>query len=270
MFLYALSTTAFDKLIFYPAAVRNGDLWRLFTWPIANPPNQIFVILTLLFFWFIGNAVEELLGRIRFTIMIVTITVIPAAVVTLLPPAHFPTSAEFGLGLLGGACLAVFAAEHPNAPFFFGVPAWVITVVFIGIDVLWLVGDRIWGTFTLLLLTIGIALVMVRQWGFATHLTFIPNMLGGHNKRGTSGRPARSSRSSTRHSNRDQPRRSGGTSGRVVEGPWSAPTPPASRPDAVAAQAELDALLDKISASGLDSLTAEEKRHLNDLSKRLR
>ena len=34
--------------------------------------------------------------------------------------------------------------------------------------------------------------------------------------------------------------------------------------------AELDALLDKISANGLDSLNADEKRRLNDLSKRLR
>jgi hypothetical protein len=59
----------------------------------------------------------------------------------------------------------------------------------------------------------------------------------------------------------------------VVEGPWSAPAPPPpSRPspDAAAAQAELDQLLDKISATGLDSLTGDEKRRLNELSKRLR
>ena len=37
-----------------------------------------------------------------------------------------------------------------------------------------------------------------------------------------------------------------------------------------AVQAELDALLDKISATGLESLTTDEKRRLNDLSKRLR
>ena len=35
-------------------------------------------------------------------------------------------------------------------------------------------------------------------------------------------------------------------------------------------QAELDALLDKISADGMDGLTADEKRRLNELSKRLR
>ena len=35
-------------------------------------------------------------------------------------------------------------------------------------------------------------------------------------------------------------------------------------------QVELDSLLDKIGATGMDSLTNDEKKRLNDLSKRLR
>ena len=35
-------------------------------------------------------------------------------------------------------------------------------------------------------------------------------------------------------------------------------------------QAELDDLLDKISALGMDGLTNDEKRRLNELSKRMR
>jgi hypothetical protein len=45
--------------------------------------------------------------------------------------------------------------------------------------------------------------------------------------------------------------------------------PPPSAPSA-ADQIELDALLDKIGANGMDSLTGDEKKRLNDLSKRLR
>ncbi|HUF96658.1 MAG TPA: DUF6576 domain-containing protein, partial [Ilumatobacter sp.] len=57
----------------------------------------------------------------------------------------------------------------------------------------------------------------------------------------------------------------------VVDGPWTPPPPPPrSSPDAKVAQEELDGLLDKISASGLESLSADEKRRLNELSKRLR
>jgi len=46
------------------------------------------------------------------------------------------------------------------------------------------------------------------------------------------------------------------------------PQPPAH--DDTQDQAELDLLLDKISANGMDGLTADEKRRLNELSKRLR
>jgi hypothetical protein len=62
----------------------------------------------------------------------------------------------------------------------------------------------------------------------------------------------------------------------VVEGPWTRrPTPPTALPQppggpSVSDQVELDNLLDKISASGMDGLTDDEKRRLNELSKRLR
>ena len=50
----------------------------------------------------------------------------------------------------------------------------------------------------------------------------------------------------------------------VVAGPW------AGSGTRTADQSELDDLLDKISASGMDSLTRAEKQRLNELSKRLR
>ena len=51
--------------------------------------------------------------------------------------------------------------------------------------------------------------------------------------------------------------------------PAPAPTAPPVGPSA-ADQAELDGLLDKIGASGMDSLSGAEKKRLNELSKRLR
>ena len=59
----------------------------------------------------------------------------------------------------------------------------------------------------------------------------------------------------------------------MVDGPWRSgppPMPPAAVPPSLADQEELDALLDKIGATGMDSLTSGEKKRLNDLSKRLR
>jgi hypothetical protein len=52
----------------------------------------------------------------------------------------------------------------------------------------------------------------------------------------------------------------------VVQGPWQPPgAPPVSRD-----QAALDALLDKISATGMDSLTDQEREQLMVLRDRLR
>jgi membrane associated rhomboid family serine protease len=260
MFLYAISKETFSKLIFDPAAVRNGEIWRLFTWPIANPPSHIWLVLTLLFFWIIGHAVEGMVGRIRYTVLIVVITVVPATIVTLLPPDDFPTIDEMGLGMLATALFVVFAAEHPNMPFFFGVPAWIIATVFVGIDVLLWVGDRVWGTLVLMVTATLLALIMVRQWGYLRRLTFIPKVGGSTNK------PAR--RAPVQR--RGPERRPADRRGTVVEGPWSAPVPSRPSADAAAAQVELDELLDKISASGLNSLSTDEKRRLNELSKRLR
>jgi hypothetical protein len=60
--------------------------------------------------------------------------------------------------------------------------------------------------------------------------------------------------------------RSASGEGTVVPGPWQAPpTPPVSRD-----QAELDDLLDKIHAHGMDSLTDQERDHLLVLRDRLR
>ena len=258
MFLWAISKAAVVKLMFHPIPVRNGEIWRLATWPLANPPTDIWVVITLAFFWFIGHAVEEMVGRNRYLGLIVAVTILPAVFVTLPPSSSFPTSPEVGLGLLASVMFVIFAVQRPSQPFFFGIPAWVLALVFVGIDVLRLTGDRLWGTLLLMLTAISLGVVIVRQWGFAERIDFIPRFAGqgaSRPKRGRSAKPAR-------------PR--GSSSGKVVDGPWGAPTRPPSGPDVAAAQHELDVLLDKISATGLESLTADEKRRLNELSKRLR
>jgi hypothetical protein len=260
MFVYAISKETFSKLIFDPLAVRNGEIWRLFTWPIANPPSHIWLVLTMLFFWIIGHAVEGMVGRTRYTALIVVITVVPATIVTLLPPANFPTIDEMGLGMLATALFVVFVAENPNQPFFFNIPAWIVAAVFVGIDVLLWVGDRVWGTLIMMFSATLLAVIMVRQWGYLRRLTFIPKFGGSSSK------PARRAQAPRRGPERRPVERRG----TVVEGPWSAPVPSRPSPDAAAAQVELDELLDKISATGLNSLSTDEKRRLNELSKRLR
>ena len=267
MFLYAISTSTFGRLVFFPDLVRGGEVWRLITWPFANQPD-IFPVITLFFFWRVGHFVEEMLGRNRYAVLMGLVTVVPAAIVSLLDQQTFPTYAELGLGLLLTVAFVVFAVENPEAQSWFGIPVWVIAAVFTGIYVLQVTAERYWGTLIMLLIAIVVGLITVRQWGFAERLSFIPNV--GSRKPYPPRRGPAPARPSGRRSGGGGGGGAGRRSGQVVEGPWSAPTPPRSSAEIAAAQAELDGLLDKISATGLDSLTADEKRRLNDLSKRLR
>ncbi len=258
MVLYAMSISLFSNLVFDAGSVRRGEVWRLITWPAANPPISAWVVITLFFFWYFGHIVEEMVGRIRFTRLVLAVTIAPTLFVSIV--GNLATAAEMGLGLLGTVMLVVFAAEHPDAPFFFGIPAWVISSIFVGIDILRYLGNRIWGTLIVLVLALGIALVTVRQWGFADRLDIIPRFSSTTRHKS----PTRSAKGRVRK----PARRSRTSKPTVVDGPWAAPA--TSNPSHAALQHELDTLLDKVSAEGLDALSKDEKRRLNELSKLLR
>ena len=141
-----------------------------------------------------------------------------------------------------------------------------VTLVFLGLEVLGFLAGRFWSSLIVLVLAVGIALVTVRQWGFADRLDMIPRFRTSAHRS-----PTRSRTGRVKPAAKGRRRRPAGGGQKVVDGPWAAPTgPAASSADTAALQAELDALLDKISSSGLDSLTNAEKQRLNELSKRLR
>jgi hypothetical protein len=240
MVLYAISLTAFRKLVFIAPLVRNGELWRLITWPIASEPS-IWVLIGIVFFWIFGHYAEETIGKNRFAGLVALVVIVPAALVTLVPGLDV-TAGSAGLSLLGTVMLVLFAAERPNAPFFFGIPAWIIAAVFVGLDVLRYTGNRWWGVLIQELLMLLLALVMVRQWGHLSDLTFIPRFTKGGGQKKSAGR---------RKQSRDFDR--------VVTGPWAAPN--------LSDQDEMDRLLDKMNTVGLSD--AERKR-LSELGKRLR
>jgi membrane associated rhomboid family serine protease len=255
MFVYAISKDLVIDLMFLPSLVRDGDIWRIITWPLANPPTAIWVVLTLVFFWFFGHRVEDEIGRKRYTWLILAMTVLPAVIVTVVNVGD-DLAYAYGLGILGTALLVVFALDNPGAQFFFGIPAWIIALVIVAIDVLGLVADRRWNQLFLELLVIGVGLVGARQCGMVEVLHWIPRLGSGgsgHKRKPvSSGRPKRSKQVPQSASS-------------VVTGPWGTPSGQSSTD-----QIELDMLLDKISATGMASLSRQEKQRLNELSKRLR
>jgi membrane associated rhomboid family serine protease len=249
MFLFAASPALFEPLILTTERVRSLQLWRLVTWPIANAPS-IPAVITLAVFWYFGRSLEQMFGRMRFTYFLLAIAVVPAVILTILSFAVPSLGvAEVGLRLVELGVFVAYVAEQPNARFFFGIKAWVIAAVFVGIDVLQLIAARASGSLLLLLFILATALLLTRAYGFAADQAWIPK-LAIPTKGKSKGRKLRSMKGSP-----------------VVRGPWGESGLPVND---MTSQAEMDRLLDKIAASGMDSLTAEEKRRLKAHSKRLR
>jgi membrane associated rhomboid family serine protease len=246
MFVWAASPSSVEPLILYPDKVRQGQVWRIVSWPLYNPPT-FWAAVTLFFFWYIGRQVEEFMGRARFTWLLFLLALIPGLVAVGLSQ---PTAS---LNLVELAVFVVFCCEYPHARFFFGIPAWVLAVVFVGLQVLQLTGARAGASLIFLFAVLATGMLTTKAFGHAAEVPWIPRIPIGSRPPGTPA-PRRASKAK-RH------RQSGPT---VVSGPWvGAVQQPLE-------QREIDALLDKIAQSGLDSLTPHERRRLDEVSRRWR
>ncbi len=253
-FVYAADKTQLEYLYLIPSdvpgfgSVREGHVWRLFTYPLANEPS-IWVVLSIAIFWYLGSRIEAQLGRVRYLWLIGLTVVLPGLLATLIEPNYLIG----GIRALEIAIFVVFVCENPRMPFFFGIPAWILAVVVVGIDILQLLGDRQSEYLLVYLMGIAVAVWTARSYGMLSDFQWLPQIKLPKKQR--------------RVGKVSGPTSRGKTSGPVVvDGPW--PTTPVYRP--MQDQAEVDQILDKIALVGMDGLTADEKKRLNDASKRLR
>lgn len=246
------------------------EFWRVATWPQANDLSNgrgLWFVVMLAILWYFGTEIERLLGRNRFALLLALIIVIPGIVGWLI---NLP---QAGLRPVELCVFLLFVAEYPNVRFMFGIPSWVMGAVILGVEVIQLLGDRNEKGIVFLFVALAVAALTARTMGLLSNFPWIPALpIGNQRSSGTRRpKPARG------RGNRS----GGGRGGDVVAGPWTSnrggptgsaplPQPPVSDLDMARDQAELDSLLDKISESGMDGLSTDEKRRLNELSKRMR
>jgi len=230
-------------------AVTNGQVWRLITWPIACPNGLgIFSIIAVALFWYFGTEIEALLGKKKMAWFLGLITVGLGLLWVAVLEVSGSTGALSSLNQLELMVLLVFIAEYPNRRFFFNIPGWVIGVVIIAYSMLVYLGQ---GNYLLLInFVLGLALtaLVARSMGLLAEIRGVPRV-AVRRKRRTRKQKKRSASGPT-----------------VVQGPWQGPQSPVVSRD----QAALDALLDKIHAHGMDSLTDQEREQLLVLRDRLR
>ena len=229
-------------------SVLEGEIWRLITWPIPNEPH-FWTIVLFAIFYMLGSQIEALLGRWRFALFLVALTIIPAIVVTAVEALTGMTGGIAGLRMVEVGVLVAFAAQYAQARFWPGIPGWVIAVVIVGLDALQAIGERDEFALIVLACTVAVALLGIRAFGYATNLTWVPKLSLSSPSSSSPSTP-RSSRSRRRGRGRDHLR--------------SVPSSTAS------VSPEIDALLDQVSSQGIDSLSRKQRKQLEAHARRLR
>jgi membrane associated rhomboid family serine protease len=250
MLLWAISPTTLGWLVQLPYQVKRGQLWRIATWPLANPPS-IWTVLTLYIFWLLGTQLENTLGRFRFLGMLAALTIVPGIIGVLInvPIGGFRT-VELGI-------FVAYALENPRTRFMFNIPAWIMAAVIVGIEVLQLSGNRDGGGIILLFVLLATAIVMLKSLGMGADLPdWVPRVpLPG--MAGVKGKPGKAKRA------KDLIKRAEKAEASVTD--ISTIRPMEVSPEAKRArQAKIDGILDKISAHGINSLDEEELTILNE------
>ncbi|MCP5027359.1 MAG: hypothetical protein GY929_13845 [Actinomycetia bacterium] len=229
-------------LYFGTDQVLEGQVWRVATWWVPNPPS-LWRVIDAAVIWYFGNQVEGALGRNRMVRYVAYLTLVPPVVLLLLDLSFIPGSASF-LGtadLLAMALILTFIIHMPGARFFFGIPGWVLAVVIVGVNVLGLLSDRAWHSLVFLLALVAATLLAARSFGLADSVTWVPRLpLPG----GEPG-PAKSPRSK-RHL-------------KVAE---------ANPIQSQLEDMEIDAILDQVAAEGLDSLSRAQRKRLEQQAKK--
>ncbi len=222
---------------FAPGEVLRGQVWRVLTWPFVSGVS-LWSVLTLVLLWYFGRDLENQVGRRAMMALYVglwaTLTVVNFVIGLLLSGGVLA-----GLDAIQFIVLLLWIAEYPRRPFFFGIPAWVVGLVLVAIQVLGYIASRSLAGLASLIITAFVAAFLARKFGLLSDLSWLPGR--GAPRPAASARPA-------------------------------APKPSRAQQKAAARQASdaerMDALLEKISEQGIHSLTPAERKELETLRQR--
>lgn len=263
-----------SQLVLRTDSVALGEVWRVFTYPVSHVSFGLWDLINAAIFWFIGTDLERATGRRSYAALLGTSVIAIGLSATLFGTVLGRPTVLWDIDLLTLAVVLIYCLEHPLRPFFFGIPAWVIAAVIAAIELVNDLANRDWARFLGILLASGIIAVAAKRAGLFSAYDRIPELRFS--------RPGGGSERASKPKKAAKPSKSGGgLSGRfrrseeaeIVAMPTqpTRPRPAPVVPDDVSADdLALDALLDKISATGIDSLTDAERRQLDEIRERRR
>ncbi|MSU50829.1 MAG: hypothetical protein EXS37_17365 [Opitutus sp.] len=227
--------TALGLLEFSNARVLQGQVWRIFSYGLVNPPSLQFVIDMFMVGWF-GRELEKFFGRRVFFALFSTVYLITPLLFTALGP-WFPLRLAGETGAF--ALFLAFATLYPNVPLFFNVLAKWAAFILVGIFTMMALANHDDIGLLTLWATSGSAFVFVR---FQQGLLTLPKLSFWKRKPKLRVLP-------------DLPVQR--TVGATLE------------LKSKTTMAEVDVLLDKIAKSGIASLTVKERAKLESARENL-
>lgn len=244
MLSWVFYTSMPSLLAYAPQLLSTGQVWRVFTWPMADGLS-LWSILTLVMLWYFGSDLESRLGKIKMAWLFGGIWLgltLATSITGFLFNAWFAAAPQLvwigGMSTVQLVVLLIWIAEYPTRRFFFSIPAWVFGSVIVLLQVLQYVGMRQWPMLVNLVLSLILVAIVARSLGLLTDYAWIP---GGNQLP----RPRKTAATSTRAQQREHRRR-------------------------MSDDERMDELLDKINAQGLHSLTKSERAEMLKLRERRR
>ena len=130
-----------DWLILNPSKVIDGEIWRIFSYAFLHSTDSPFhLLMNMLVLWMFGKEVEEVLGAKEFLLFYLASIIIGGITFILGSQLGLHNSQAVCLGASGGvsAILILFACWFPNRTvllfFIIPMPIWLMAVLFVGLD----------------------------------------------------------------------------------------------------------------------------------------
>jgi membrane associated rhomboid family serine protease len=223
---------------FNSAAVWSGQVWRLFTYAFVHPPTPsalLWFAVEMYMLFVFGREVERFIGRRAYVALYLTLLLLPAVILTLLSfstPRTFATSTALHFSIF-----VAFATIYPNVELFLRIMAKWVALIFIAIGTLSALAMRDWQTLVVLWTSIGAAFLFIEMHGAGPELLWWD---------------ALKTRFAPRPKFHVVPKMHSSRSAETDD-----------------VYTSIDPILDKISKSGIGSLTASERRQLDRERERL-
>ena len=227
-----------NYLMFDSAQVWQGQIWRLFTYAFIHPPSGyalLWLAVEMYMLFFFGREVERFIGQRAYIWLYGLLLLVPSLLLTL-----WGLSTRTGLSGSAAVHFAVFTAFvtlYPNVQFFLRIPAKWIFVIFAAIGTLSALAAHAWQDLVVLWTSIAVAFFFIEVRGAGPELAWMNNLKSKF---------------------RPKPKLY------VVQKSSMRRT---TEPDDV--YSSVDPILDKISKSGIGSLTENEKKILDRARSRL-